>query len=229
MEIFIEYITKRIQNHIGQSIGKIVKTGNRRLTILDEHKLKNKANNVIRLSNGEEIRTENVEEINSNVIKAEMSAVMLRSVTGQYQVFYDTFVNQSSNDEIDQDIIRYRSALASNLRGGLTVLGNEGISSKVNNNINSDVYQYSDWDEAPNFDYGVAEEEISCIAENIIEKLYREWMAKEKTKIRYNFAEDAKRTWNRIKQTADRRPGWDLVSRDLKREPRIFSRQGYQA
>jgi hypothetical protein len=27
-------------------------------------------------------------------------------------------------------------------------------------------------------------------------------MAKEKIKIRYNFAEDAKRTWNKIKQTA---------------------------
>jgi hypothetical protein len=27
-------------------------------------------------------------------------------------------------------------------------------------------------------------------------------MAKEKTKIRYNFAENAKRTWNRIKLTA---------------------------
>jgi hypothetical protein len=36
----------------------------------------------------------------------------------------------------------------------------------------------------------------------IIEKPYKDWMAKDKTKIRYNFAEDIKRTWNRIKQPA---------------------------
>jgi hypothetical protein len=48
----------------------------------------------------------------------------------------------------------------------------------------------------------VREKEISCLAKGILEKPYRKWLAKEKTKIRYNFAEDAKRTWNRIKQTA---------------------------
>jgi hypothetical protein len=35
-----------------------------------------------------------------------------------------------------------------------------------------------------------------------LKKPYKEWTAKEKSKIRYNFAEDAKRIWNRIKQTA---------------------------
>jgi hypothetical protein len=45
-------------------------------------------------------------------------------------------------------------------------------------------------------------EEIQCIAERIIAKPYKEWMAKEKTKIRYNLDEDAKRTWNQIKHTA---------------------------
>jgi hypothetical protein len=44
--------------------------------------------------------------------------------------------------------------------------------------------------------------EIQSLAENIISKLYQDWMYKEKTKIRQNFGEDAKRTWNHIKQTA---------------------------
>jgi hypothetical protein len=33
-------------------------------------------------------------------------------------------------------------------------------------------------------------------------------MAKRKTKIRYNFAEDTKRTWNRIKNS------WEIRSKD---------------
>jgi hypothetical protein len=35
----------------------------------------------------------------------------------------------------------------------------------------------------------------------VLEIPYKEWMAKEKTKIRYNYGEDAMRKWNRIKQT----------------------------
>jgi hypothetical protein len=62
------------------------------------------------------------------------------------------------------------------------------------------VLKFSDWNEIPKFEYEEEhEEEISCLAEGILEKPYSEWLAKEKTKIRYNFAEDAKRTWNKIK------------------------------
>jgi hypothetical protein len=48
---------------------------------------------------------------------------------------------------------------------------------------------------------GEEEQHLEELAERTIEGPYKEWMMKEKTKIRYNFAEDAKRTWNRIKQT----------------------------
>jgi bisphosphoglycerate-dependent phosphoglycerate mutase len=34
-----------------------------------------------------------------------------------------------------------------------------------------------------------------------LERNYKELIAKEKTKIRYNFSENAKRTWKRLKQT----------------------------
>jgi hypothetical protein len=53
--------------------------------MIDENKLRNKANNVIRFANGEEIRTETAAELNSNIIRAEMKAVVLRSLTEQYQ------------------------------------------------------------------------------------------------------------------------------------------------
>jgi hypothetical protein len=43
---------------------------------------------------------------------------------------------------------------------------------------------------------------IQLKTEQIIEKSYKIWIAREKTKIRYNFAEDIKRTWNSIKQPA---------------------------
>jgi hypothetical protein len=44
------------------------------------------------------------------------------------------------------------------------------------------------------------EEELNELAVETLEIPYREWMMKEKTTIRYNYAENAKRTWNMIKQ-----------------------------
>jgi hypothetical protein len=74
----------------------------------------------------EEIRTKKSVEINSNILKAEMKAVMLRSVTDRYQTFYKTFMkhdlnaenNENENGKIieaGQNLIRYRAALTSNL------------------------------------------------------------------------------------------------------------------
>jgi hypothetical protein len=45
------------------------------------------------------------------------------------------------------------------------------------------------------------EDELSELGVEVLEISSREWMAKEKTKVRYIYAEDAKRTWNRITQT----------------------------
>jgi hypothetical protein len=69
--------------------------------------------------------------------------------------------------------------------------------------IKESVVQFIDYDGKLFYKLGTGqEEEINCMVEEIIEKPNREWMGKIKTKIRYNFAEDPKKTWNRLKQTA---------------------------
>jgi hypothetical protein len=92
METFVEFVTKVLQRHVGEAYGKMVVVRNSRRTIPDENKLRNKAINVVRLSNGKEIRTENVAEINSNVIKAEMSAISIRAVIENYKIYLDQFM-----------------------------------------------------------------------------------------------------------------------------------------
>jgi hypothetical protein len=55
LEVFVEFVTKTLQIHIGEAYGKKVEAINSRRTIQDENKLRNYAINVIRLSNGKEI------------------------------------------------------------------------------------------------------------------------------------------------------------------------------
>jgi hypothetical protein len=57
--------------------------------------------NTIRLSNGEEIITENYEEIIRNVIKSEMNAIVLRNILEQYQLLLDIFnIRESAINKI---------------------------------------------------------------------------------------------------------------------------------
>jgi hypothetical protein len=131
------------------------------------------------------------------VIKAEMCAIMLRGVVKNYQTLYSSFscTDEENNEECGMDRVRrFRANLVANLRGALSVLEKDHIKSEVIDRIRAEVLKYSDWDETPTFIYEeVHEEEISCLAKGILEKPYRKWLAKEKTKIRYNFADDAKR------------------------------------
>jgi hypothetical protein len=50
MEVFIEFLTKSFQRHIGEAYGKKIEVNNRKRTIPDENKKRNKAINVVRLS-----------------------------------------------------------------------------------------------------------------------------------------------------------------------------------
>jgi hypothetical protein len=60
-EVFIELVTKKLQRQIGKLICKVIKTNNTKRTFVSESKLRSKALNSIKLSNGEEIITENCE------------------------------------------------------------------------------------------------------------------------------------------------------------------------
>jgi hypothetical protein len=88
-EVFIELTTKKLQKHIGETVGKIIKPENAKLTFADENKMRNHALNAVKLANGEEIVTENFEEM-KNVIKAEINVIILRNLIEQCQVLYIT-------------------------------------------------------------------------------------------------------------------------------------------
>jgi hypothetical protein len=62
-------VTKKLQKHIGESAGKIIKVDDARQTLVNESKLRAKALNSIKLSNCEEIITDNFEVINSQESK----------------------------------------------------------------------------------------------------------------------------------------------------------------
>jgi hypothetical protein len=106
--------------------------------------------------------------------------------------------------EDDFSINRFRAGLIANIRGALTILEQNEIHTDIIDEIRSNVTNFVDslyFDESIKID-DMTMLEVQSLAENIIGKTYQDWMYKEKTKIRYNFAEDAKRTWNRIKQPA---------------------------
>jgi ribosomal protein S8 len=185
METFVDFVTKKLQNHIGQKVGKIIKPNNRKKTLIDENKLRNKARILVRLPNGEEIETDNAQELNSKVIEAEMNALVLRGVIEKYQTLFSSFKTKASIiEEVDMDrVIRFSANVAANLRGALTILEKKEIKSEVIDKIRAEVLKFSDWNEVPKFAYKEEhEEEISCLAEAILEKPYREWLAKEKNK-----------------------------------------------
>jgi hypothetical protein len=72
-------------------------------------------------------------------------------------------------------------------------LKTNNIETNIINIIGQNVDLYTDNQELQNYPIEEKEiEEIPSIIEQIIEKLYKEWMAREKTKIRYNSAVDAK-------------------------------------
>jgi hypothetical protein len=119
--------------------------------------------------------------------------------------FFKNIFEDSSFKEIiyvDFSVRRYRSALLSNIRGALAILDQNEIKTEILEAIRMNI---SDYEDRLTFDQSIVVDkmlmlEIQSLAENIISKQYQDWMFKKKTKIRCNFAQDAKRTWNRIKQ-----------------------------
>jgi hypothetical protein len=68
----------------------VIKPGNLKKIFIDENKMRNQALNAMKLANGEEIVTKNFEEINKNVVKAEVDIITLRNMIEQYQILYRT-------------------------------------------------------------------------------------------------------------------------------------------
>jgi hypothetical protein len=144
------------------------------------------------LANGEEIVTENFEKINKNVVKAEINVITLRNLIEQYQVLYRTIFNSNNvtNEKFkaimddDYSVKRFRAGLISNIRGAIILLEQNDIQPDIINQIKENVKNYVD---NLYFDEGVKVDEMGMIevqrmAENIIEKHYRDCMCREKDK-----------------------------------------------
>jgi hypothetical protein len=179
LKIFVEFVTKVLQRHIGEAYGKKVEARNSRRTIPDENKLRNKAINVIRLSNGKEIRTENVAEINSNAIKAEMNAMHLRAVIEHYKLFCRTFITKD-DEKIDElletvdEFKRDRANLAENVSCNIRVLEENGITNDLLKTIRGYADRFIDCNELSMGINEKEEEELNELAERTIETPYKE-------------------------------------------------------
>jgi hypothetical protein len=90
----------------------------------------------------------------------------------------------------DFSVTRFSAGLISNIRSAIHILDENNIHTEVIDRIKENLKNYVD---NLYFDIKVVVErkeilEIQGLAESIIQKPYQEWMFKEKTKIRYNFA-----------------------------------------
>jgi hypothetical protein len=123
-----------------------------------------------------------------------------------YITFWRTFHDEDGFEyagEIDPAVIRVRVTAASNIRGVLELFEKEQFNFEIFDRIRENVINYTEEDKIPKLRLDEKNiESIYQFACDILEAPYKEWMVKERFKVRANFAEDAKRTWNRIKQTA---------------------------
>jgi hypothetical protein len=138
----------------------------------------NQALDIMRLANGEEIVTENFEEINKNVVKANINVITLRNMIEQYQVLYRTiFDSYGINNEkfrriIDDDysLNRFRTGLISNIKGAIIILEQNDFRSNLIENIKENIRGLVD-----NMDFNQEIKiddkmmlEVQRVAENII-------------------------------------------------------------
>jgi hypothetical protein len=102
-----------------------------------------------------------------------------------------------------EDIDRSKSNLIGNIYGAINILKN---SQMIGNEFEELFENFCNTDRGYNFNTGQLNEEAMDNINAIIEKHEKEpflrWNYNLKTKLRYNFAEDSKRTWNKIKMTA---------------------------
>jgi hypothetical protein len=142
-EVFIELVMKKLQKYIEETVEKVIKPGNSKTIFVDENKMRNRALNTMKLVNGEEIVAENFEEINRNVVKAEINVITFRNMIEQYQVLYRTIFdpyginNEKFNKIMDEDysVNRFIAGLTSNIRGAIIILEQNDIRSDLTKNI----------------------------------------------------------------------------------------------
>jgi hypothetical protein len=102
-----------------------------------------------------------------------------------------------------ENIDRWKSNLIGNEYGAIGKLKNTQL---IGEELNELIYNFCNSDRGYNFNTELLNEETMDNINTIIEKDEKEpflrWNYNFKTKLRYNFAEDSKRTWNKIKMTA---------------------------
>jgi hypothetical protein len=101
-------------------------------------------------------------------------------------------------------LIQFRAGLTTNIRGALEILSNNIIHSNVIDKISENILCFTDNLILPNFPIGEMEMDvIQGKLNKLLKTPYKDMMVREKNKIWYNFAEDAKKIWNQIKQPAE--------------------------
>jgi hypothetical protein len=121
------------------------------------------------------------------------------------RIAQEDFLNLENGQPVEVEAIeKWKSNLTRNIYRAINILKN---SQMMGNEFEKLFDNFCNTDRRYNFNTGLLKEETMDDINTIIEKHEKEpflsWNYNLKTKLRYNFAEDSKRTWNKIKMTAN--------------------------
>jgi hypothetical protein len=217
METYISYVTFKLQKHIIEKVGNRKQPGNKLKTFKDKKKMIQKG--AVKKAIDEGKPSVNVQKLESDIMKVQADVDIARKFLRDYEqlqqiiqmergerIAQEEFLNLAYQDgqpiELE-NIDRWKSNLISNIYGAIDKLKNTQL---IEKELNELIDNFCNSDRGYNFNTDLLNEETMDIINTIIEKYEKEpflrWNYNLKIKLRYNFAEDFKKTRNKIKITA---------------------------
>jgi hypothetical protein len=215
METYNSYVPIKLQKHIIDKVGNRKQPGNKSKTFKDKKKVIQKG--AVKKAIDEGKPSVDVQKIESDIMKVQAEVDVARKFLRGYEqlqqiiqmergerIAQEDFLNLENGQPVEvEDIERWKSNLTGNIYGAVNILRN---SQMMDNEFAELFNNCCNTDRELNFNTGLLNEETMDNINTIIEKHEKEpflrWNYNLKTKLRYNFAEDSKRTWNQIKMTA---------------------------
>jgi hypothetical protein len=197
MEIYISYVTVKLQKHIIESVGNRKQPGNRSRRFKDKKKIIQKG--AVKKAIGERKPSVDVQKIESDIMKIQAEVDITRKFLRDYEC-----LNLTDGQPIElENIERWKSNLTGNIYGAINILKNTQL---MGEELNELFDNFCNSVRRINFNTELQNIETMDRINTIIEKHEKEpflrWNYNLKPKLRLNFAEDSKRTWNKIKMTA---------------------------
>jgi hypothetical protein len=161
----------------------------------------------------------NIQKLESEIMKVQADVEIIRKFLRDYEQLQQVILMERGEQVTQEDypnltslnghplkmndISRWKSNLVANIYGAMEKLRNTQL---AGNDLNELFNNFCNFNNGYGFNTNMLNEEILDNINIAIEKHEKEpflrWNYNLKTPLRYNFAEDSKRTWNKIKMTA---------------------------